>query len=101
MTVRSVLRFVRWHLAPNTEPDAEPFTYTMQCTMCEEFGPTSEDPKKARNWVFEHVKAPERRLHMTYREHITRPWTAMPGPPPPGSAPGTAPLSAAPTEVRP
>ena len=99
MSPRSVLRYVRWHLALNTEPDAEPLTYAMECTMCGERGPASEDAKAARAWVFEHVKAPENRLHMTYREHITRPWTAMPGPPAPASSPATPPLSAAPTET--
>jgi len=34
MTERAVFRFVRWTVAPDREPDAEPITYAMQCAVC-------------------------------------------------------------------
>ncbi|WP_101255016.1 hypothetical protein [Streptomyces barkulensis] len=75
---RSVYRFIRWRMSLNEEPDAEPMTYAMQCTLCGQHGPAGEDAEEARRWVFAHVTKPENRLHMTYREIITRPWVALP-----------------------
>lgn len=79
MTVRAVMRFVRWTLAPDREPDAEPITHAMQCAVCHAESEASVDAAEARAWTLRHAGGnPE---HHTYREVITRPWRAwMPGP---------------------
>ena len=81
MTERAVFRFVRWTVAPDREPDAEPITYAMQCAVCGmryavcgrqskafvEIGP-------AQDWTLRHTA--RARGHHSYREIITRPWRA-------------------------
>ncbi|WP_323375756.1 DUF7848 domain-containing protein [Streptomyces alkaliterrae] len=75
---RAVYRFREYRVEPDTEPDAEPVTFTMSCAVCEASGPTESDTSSAARWIPAHLKQePE---HLTYREHITRPYRAVPGP---------------------
>ncbi|MFI0728610.1 hypothetical protein ACH4S9_06250 [Streptomyces sp. NPDC021225] len=68
---RAICRFCEFQLIPDTEPDAEPLTFTMQCAVCEQAGEASDDQAAAHTWATGHLKAnPE---HFTYREIITRP----------------------------
>ena len=70
-------RFREFLLVSDTEPDAEPLTYAMQCAVCEQTGDRSEDQADAQSWTTRHLKAnPE---HFTYRELITRPCRFEPG----------------------
>ncbi|WP_431041409.1 hypothetical protein ACQUSR_05585 [Streptomyces sp. P1-3] len=74
---RETYRFREYLITSDTEPDAEPYTYAMTCAVCEEMGPRSEEMADAHEWAERHLKAnPE---HLTYREHITRPYLAKPG----------------------
>lgn len=74
---RATFRFRNYHFRPDTEPDAEPHTFTMRCAVCDATGPTSERPEDGGAWAAEHLKAqPE---HFTYRETITRPHRFQPG----------------------
>ncbi|WKX68878.1 hypothetical protein [Streptomyces sp. XD-27] len=74
---RKTYRFREYVITPDTRPEAEPHTYAMTCTACHTVGPRSEDMDEAHAWAARHLKAnPE---HLTYREHITRPYLAKPG----------------------
>ncbi|WP_431042849.1 hypothetical protein ACQUSR_13725 [Streptomyces sp. P1-3] len=74
---RASYRFREYAITPDTEPDAEPHTYAVTCVVCEEIGHRSEDVDVAHEWVVRHLRAnPE---HLTYREHVTRPYRAVPG----------------------
>ncbi|MBW1604407.1 hypothetical protein JJV70_20335 [Streptomyces sp. JJ66] len=74
MSVRAVLRFARWTLTPDREPDAEPVTFAMECAVCEKRSAPSVDFADAQRWTFTH--AGRNPSHHTYRELITRPWRA-------------------------
>ncbi|MCZ1006636.1 hypothetical protein [Streptomyces lydicus] len=70
-------RFREFQLIPDTENDAEPITYIVQCAVCEETGEPNKDQAAAHAWATGHLKAnPE---HCTYREFITRPCRFEPG----------------------
>ncbi|MFD8868491.1 hypothetical protein ACFV1F_29870 [Streptomyces sp. NPDC059590] len=74
---RVVYRFREFQLIPDTEPDAEPLTYVMQCAVCEQSGKRGDDQATAHTWATGHLKAnPD---HYTYREIITRPCRFEPG----------------------
>ncbi|UGY92381.1 hypothetical protein [Streptomyces gobiensis] len=74
MTPRSVIRFERWTLQPDREPDAEPITYAIQCVVCGERSLAAVDFADVQTWTFDHVG--HNPSHHTYRELITRPWRA-------------------------
>jgi hypothetical protein len=74
VTVRSLLRHMRWVLEPDREPDAEPVTFVMQCAVCLRKSPSSEEFDSASDWTFHH--AARHPSHHTYREIVTRPWRA-------------------------
>ncbi|MCE7081127.1 hypothetical protein [Streptomyces sp. ST2-7A] len=64
-------------IEPDEEPDAEAITFTAQCAVCEERGPTGDGGGEVTGWMARHLKAhPE---HLSYREIITRPYRAVPG----------------------
>ena len=71
---RSVLRFVRWTVTPDREPDAEPVTYAMRCAVCGQRSGVSVEFGPVQDWVMQH--AARFRDHHSYREVITRPWRA-------------------------
>jgi hypothetical protein len=75
MTVRTVLRFTRWRVAPDREPDAEPLTYAIQCAVCGKRSAAGVETGPAQDWVLRHA-ARTRHHHHSYREIITRPWRA-------------------------
>ncbi len=70
-------RFREYTITPDAEPDAEPHSYAMECAVCSEVGPFSGKAAEAHAWVPAHLRVhPE---HLTYREHVTRPYRAIPG----------------------
>lgn len=69
---RAVYRFVNYTVIPDKEPDAEPLTFRLQCSVCEEQGPQEKTTEDAAAWALIHVK--DNREHLTYREHVTRPY---------------------------
>ncbi|GAA1717850.1 hypothetical protein [Streptomyces yatensis] len=74
---RATYRFREFQLVPDTEPDAEPITFAMQCAVCEQTGEPSDEQAAAHAWATSHLRAnPE---HFTYREIITRPCRFEPG----------------------
>ncbi|WP_019549040.1 hypothetical protein [Streptomyces sulphureus] len=70
-------RFREYTVTPDTALEAEPHVYAMQCGVCSESGPTSTDAEKAHGWVAAHLRSQPG--HLTYSEHITRPYRAIPG----------------------
>ncbi|MFD8213328.1 hypothetical protein ACFV2U_06265 [Streptomyces sp. NPDC059697] len=74
MTSRAVLTHKSWTLEPDSEPDAEPTTYAMECVVCGESSEASEDFAEPQSWVLAH--GGRNPSHHTYREIITRPWRA-------------------------
>lgn len=75
---RALYRFREHWIAPDCKPDAEPWTFAMECAVCEQSSSTSEETDRAQEWAAGHLKAnPE---HFTYRERVTRPYRAEPGP---------------------
>ena len=70
-------RFRRFGIVRDAEPDAEPHSYALECAVCADTGLRSDDPGTAHEWIPAHLRAhPE---HLTYREHVTRPYRAVPG----------------------
>jgi hypothetical protein len=74
---RATYRFRDYTIAPDQRPEAEPWTYTPQCTACDATGPTFTDPAQVTVWAAAHLKA--NGTHLTYREHVTRPYRAEAG----------------------
>lgn len=73
----SAHRFREFTIHPDVEPDAEPWSYAMQCAVCDESSPAGEDVIDTQQWAAEHLKDnPE---HYTYREHVSRPYRFEPG----------------------
>ncbi|WP_019546977.1 hypothetical protein [Streptomyces sulphureus] len=70
-------RLREYTVTRDQEPDAEPHAYAMQCAVCFETGPPDADPDTAHGWVPAHLRAHP--AHLTYREHVTRPYRAIPG----------------------
>jgi hypothetical protein len=74
---RRTFRHREFTIAQDTEPDAEPWTFSFECQVCEKTGPKKESSDDAFDWALDHLKQfPE---HLSYREHITRPYRAIPG----------------------
>lgn len=74
---RTRYRFRTYDVRADQEPDAEPITYGLRCSVCDAEGPVRECADEALAWIFEHVKSePE---HLTYRETIGRSYRAIPG----------------------
>lgn len=70
-------RFREHTIAPDTQPDAEAWLFFFECQVCQDTGPRKDSPDDALDWTLEHLKQnPE---HLSYREHITRPYRAVPG----------------------
>ncbi|MBB1245752.1 hypothetical protein GL263_19635 [Streptomyces durbertensis] len=82
----------RFAVVFDTEPDAEPATYRMQCAVCDESGPTVdavqgddkstlgariEAAREASDWVRQHRSS--NREHFTYRLIETHPYRLAPG----------------------
>ncbi|MGA4844498.1 hypothetical protein [Streptomyces sp. G45] len=64
-------------LAPNTDADAEPWTWWRECTRCGAASAPSGLGADGEEWTFAHLRANP--AHLDYREHITRPYRAVPG----------------------
>ncbi|MDI3390724.1 hypothetical protein QIS99_31685 [Streptomyces sp. B-S-A8] len=69
---RSLVAHREWTLEPNSEPDAEPITYAMQCAVCNETSEAGVEWSVPQSWTLEH--SGRNPSHHTYREIITRPW---------------------------
>ncbi|MGP3991460.1 DUF7848 domain-containing protein [Streptomyces sp. 3N207] len=74
---RVTFRLREFRLVPDTEPDAEPVTFTMQCAVCDQTASPHTSQSVPHNWVTRHLK--ENPEHLTYREIITRPYRFEPG----------------------
>lgn len=74
---KSRYRFRQFALTRDEEPDAEPHAYAMQCAVCSESGPWSEDATRAHDWPPAHLRSHPQ--HLAYREYVTRPYRAVPG----------------------
>jgi hypothetical protein len=75
--MRRTFRHREYTIARDAEPDAEPWMFSFECQVCEEHGTKQESSDDALDWVLGHLKRfPE---HLSYREHITRPYRAIPG----------------------
>ncbi|GAB3951524.1 DUF7848 domain-containing protein [Streptomyces sparsus] len=72
---RGVIRFERWAVAPDREPDAEAITYAMECAVCGARSQARVDAGDGQRWTLAH--AGRNPSHHTYREHITRPYRAV------------------------
>lgn len=69
---RTVLRYVRWHVVPDNEPDAEPWIYAMECAVCGQRPPAGTDFAEPQSWTLQHSgHNPD---HHSYREILIRPW---------------------------
>ncbi|MCK1796671.1 hypothetical protein MTQ01_11720 [Streptomyces sp. XM4193] len=71
-------RYRSFTVTADLEPDAEPITFAMACCVCGATGPESTDPDLSSAWVPTHLK--HRPEHLSYRETVTRPYRAIPGP---------------------
>ncbi len=71
---RTVIKFCRWTIAPDTEPDAEPTVYSLQCAVCYQHSGGLDTPEEAQDWALRH--SGRNASHHTYRELIIRPWKA-------------------------
>lgn len=78
MAIRARYRHREFHIQPDREPDAEPLTFTMRCAVCGVTGPATLAAQRSADWIAEHLKS--RPQHLTYRETVTRPYRAVPGP---------------------
>lgn len=65
-------RFRKVTIVPDTEPEAEAWSFAMQCAVCEKTGPAGNDMHRAHDWVELHLK--EHPEHLAYRELIARPY---------------------------
>jgi hypothetical protein len=74
---RGTFRFREHTLGPDRRPEATPVTYTMYCGTCGATGPTAELGEDGMTWAVRHLK--DNPAHLDYREHITRPYRAVPG----------------------
>ena len=73
---RSILRHVRWTVTADTEPDAEPVLYGMQCAVCDATSGQGADRDTATAWAVAHSgRFPS---HRTYRETVTLPYRTYP-----------------------
>jgi hypothetical protein len=77
MTVHATYRFREHTLTGDTSPDADPWLYAMECKGCGESSDGAEDATDGTEWAAGHLKANPG--HLTYREHITRPYRFEPG----------------------
>lgn len=75
---RAVYRFRDYTVEPDLSPGAEPIAFAMQCAECDATGPAAGTTDTACAWIVHHLKANPR--HLRYRELITRPYRAAPGP---------------------
>lgn len=73
---RQVFGFLEFTIGPDKEPDAEAFTYAMQCAVCNRRSPGTEDCARAQDWALRHTG--RNRDHYSYREIITRPYLVRP-----------------------
>lgn len=74
---RMAYRFREHRIEPNCESNAEPWTFAMQCAKCGESSPAGDKVDESQQWAVAHLKAnPD---HVDYREHVTRPYRAVPG----------------------
>lgn len=75
---RATYRFREHTLRPDTErPDADPILFAMECKGCGDNSDGSESAEDGTEWAADHLKANPG--HLTYREHITRPYRFEPG----------------------
>lgn len=90
---RETYAFRRFAVALDTEPDAEPVTFSMQCAVCDESGRAvevgkevadearaqaeDEAAREAAGWVELHRAT--HRGHFTYRLVQSRPYHLVPG----------------------
>ncbi len=72
MTLRALVRHVKWTLAPDREPDAEPVTHQFKCVVCSEESERSTSWSEPQEWALGH--SGRNPSHHTFREVITRPW---------------------------
>ncbi|MEU5446850.1 hypothetical protein [Streptomyces californicus] len=82
MSIRALVRHIKWTIVPDREPDAEPVTHQFQCVVCSEKSDRSTSWSEPQDWALAH--SGQHPSHHTYRESITRPWrtfmTDTPGP---------------------
>ncbi|MFJ5678599.1 hypothetical protein [Streptomyces sp. NPDC093097] len=72
-----IYRFREFRIMPNSRPEAEPWTFAMECTECGKSSDQQTGHAPSLGWVTEHLKTnPD---HLDYRERITRPYRAVPG----------------------
>jgi hypothetical protein len=72
-----VFRHREYIVEPETGPEAEPWTFFFECRVCGAAGWKKDSSDAAFGWALEHLK--RNAGHLSYREHITRPYRAVPG----------------------
>ncbi|MET9295307.1 hypothetical protein [Streptomyces sp. NPDC003077] len=70
-------RFRDHTLRPDETENADPVLCTMECKGCGETSEGAEYSEDGTQWAAVHLKAHPG--HLTYREHITRPYRFEPG----------------------
>lgn len=74
---RRTFRFREYSIVPDTGPGAGSWEFAVACGGCGERGPEEASSDDAFAWALAHLKAYPH--HLSYREHITRPYRAVPG----------------------
>ncbi|WFB10368.1 hypothetical protein LRS74_27520 [Streptomyces sp. LX-29] len=74
---RSVYRFRDYTIQPDRRPEAEAYSFTMQCAECGEFSEPFSGGADGTAWAVTHLKS--NTSHLAYREIITRPYRFEPG----------------------
>lgn len=69
---RATYRFREYTLRPDRTPEADPVLFAIECKGCGQSSDGAENPEDGTEWAAEHLKANPG--HLTYREHITRPY---------------------------
>lgn len=73
---RSVYRYLRWTMRPETAPEAPGMVHELECMSCDAAAEPSEEFESARDWAFSHTgRNPP---HCQYRETVTRFWRMTP-----------------------
>ncbi len=75
--MRASYRFREHTLRADRSEDADAVLFAMECKCCGESSDGAEDPTDGTLWAADHLKAHPG--HLTYREHITRPYRFVPG----------------------
>ncbi|MFG2491507.1 hypothetical protein ACGFSD_10660 [Streptomyces caniferus] len=73
---RSVFRYLRWTMGPETAPEATEMVHELECMSCDAAADPSEEFETTRNWAFSHTG--QHPSHRGYRETVTRFWRMTP-----------------------